>query len=176
MLHVDVDALVDAVILQRADHLEAGAIADVRQARIAVAAEVALQDAAVLGAVEDRAPGLELAHAVGRFLGVQLGHAPVVEVLAAAHGVGEVHLPAVAVVDVGHRRRHAALGHHRVRLAEQRLADEARPTTPAADASMAARRPAPPAPMTRTSCSWVWILGHQMILQSWITPIAHRRM
>ena len=95
-----VDALVDAVVLQRADHLQAGAVADVRQPRIAVAAEVALQDAAVLRAVEDRAPGLQLAHAVGRLLGVQLGHAPVVEVLAAAHRVGEVDLPAVAIVDV----------------------------------------------------------------------------
>ena len=114
-----------AVVLQRADHLEAGAVADVGEARVAVAAEVALEDAAVGGAVEHRAPGLELAHAVGRLLGVQLGHAPVVDVLAAAHGVGEVDLPVVAVVDVGHRRGHAALGHHGVRLAEQRLADEA---------------------------------------------------
>ena len=58
--------LVDAVVLQRADHLEAGAVADVREARIAVAAEVALQDAAVRRAIEHRAPRLELAHAVGR--------------------------------------------------------------------------------------------------------------
>ena len=101
---------------------------------IAVAAEVALQDAAVVRAVEERAPGLQLAHAVGRLLGVQLGHAPVVEVLAAAHRVGEVDLPAVALVDVGQRRGDAALGHHGVRLAEQRLADQAdldaRPPTP----------------------------------------------
>ena len=55
-LHVDLDALVDAVVLQRADHLQAGAIADVRQPRVAVAAEVALEDAAVLGAVEDARP------------------------------------------------------------------------------------------------------------------------
>src|SRR5215475_3314085 len=55
-LHVDVDA----VILERANHLEAGTIADVRQSRVAVAAEVSLQDAAVLGAVEQRAPALEL--------------------------------------------------------------------------------------------------------------------
>ena len=34
-------------------------------------------------------------------------------------------LPAVAVVDVGQRRRDAAFRHHRVRLAEQRLADQA---------------------------------------------------
>ena len=60
-LHVEVDALVDAVILQRADQLEAGAIADVREPRIAMAAEVALRDQAFLRAIEDRAPLLELA-------------------------------------------------------------------------------------------------------------------
>ena len=125
VLHVHGGAQVDGVVLQRADQLEAGAVADVRQARIAVAAEVALVDAAVGGAVEHRAPALQLADAVGRFPGVQLGHPPVVDVLAAAHGVGEVHLPVVAVVVVGHRRGHAALGHHRVGLAEQRLADQA---------------------------------------------------
>ena len=75
-------------------------------------------------AIEERAPCLELAHAVGRFPGVELGHPPVVDVLAAAHRVGEVHLPAVAVVDVGERRRDAAFGHDRVRLAEKRLAEQ----------------------------------------------------
>ena len=124
-LHVDVEAAMDAVILQRADHLEAGAIADVREARILVAAEVALQDAAVGGAIEQRAPGFELAHAIGRFPRVQLRHPPVVDVLAAAHRVGEVHPPAVAIVDVGERRRDAAFRHDRVRLAEQRLAEQA---------------------------------------------------
>ena len=122
--HVDVDAAVDAVVLKRADQFEPGAIADVRETRIAVAAEVALEDPAVLGPIEHRAPGFELAHAIGRFLGVQLRHAPVVDVLAAAHRVGEVHFPAVAVVDVGERRGDAALGHDGVRLAEQRLADQ----------------------------------------------------
>ena len=123
--HVDVDALVDAVVLQGADHLQAGAVADVGQPRVAVAAEVALQDAAVLGAVEDGPPGFQLADARRRFLGVQLGHAPVVDVLAAAHGVGEMDLPVVAFVDVGQRRRDAALGHDGVGLAQQRLADQA---------------------------------------------------
>ena len=37
--------LCDGVLLQRADHLQAGAVADVGQAGVAVAAEVALQDA-----------------------------------------------------------------------------------------------------------------------------------
>src|SRR3712207_8819657 len=41
------------------------------------------------------------------------------------YGVGEVDAPAVAVVHVPHRRGDAPLGHHRVRLAEQRLAHHA---------------------------------------------------
>src|SRR5262249_49273777 len=83
VLHEKIDAAVDAVVLERADHLEAGAIADVREPRVAVAAEVPLQDPTILGAIEERAPHLQLANAVGRFLGVDLGHPPVVEVLAA---------------------------------------------------------------------------------------------
>ena len=118
-LHVDVEAAVDAVVLKRPDHLEARAIADVRQARILVAAEIALEDPAIGGAVEERAPGLELADAVRRFPRVQFGHPPVVDVLPAAHRVGEMDLPAVAVVDVGERRRDAAFRHHGVRLAEE---------------------------------------------------------
>ena len=81
------------MILQRADHLEAGAIADVREPRVLVTSEVALEDLPVLRAIEDRAPLLELTNAIWRFLRVQLGHAPLVEVLPAAHRVGEVRLP-----------------------------------------------------------------------------------
>jgi hypothetical protein len=73
VLHVHVDPLWMPWILQRADHLEAGAIADVRQARIAVAAEVALVEAAVGRAVEHRAPAFELADRIRRFLGVEFG-------------------------------------------------------------------------------------------------------
>ncbi len=70
-LHVHADALVNAVILQRADQFEAGAVADVGQPRILVAAEVALQDSAVLGAIENGSPGFQFANALGGFLGVQ---------------------------------------------------------------------------------------------------------
>jgi hypothetical protein len=48
-------------------------------------------------------------------------------------------------------------------------------STPAADASIAARSPAPPAPITSTSCSWVsWSVIYR-ILQSVHTPMAQRR-
>src|SRR5215208_7038598 len=90
-----------------------------------MAAEVALVDAAVRRAIEHRTPAFQLAHAIRRLLRVQFRHAPVVDVLAAAHRVREVHLPAVAVVVMGHRRCHAAFGHDGVRLAKQRLADQA---------------------------------------------------
>ncbi len=122
MLGVEMDPLVDAVILERADHLEAGAVPRVRETRIAMPAEVSLEDASVLRAIEDGAPRLELAHAIGRFLRVELGHAPLVQVLPATHRVGEVHLPRIAIVDVPERRRHTAFGHDRVRLPEEALA------------------------------------------------------
>ena len=57
-------------------------------------------------------------------LGVQFGHPPVVQELAAAHRVAVVDLPVVVRVHVAHGRRAAALGHDRVRLAEQGLGDD----------------------------------------------------
>ncbi len=123
-LHVDLDARSHRAVLERPDHLEAGPVTDMGEARVRVAAERPLQDAAVRRAVEYRTPILELAHAVGRFLRVQLGHARVVQLLAADHRVPEMDLPRVGGRDMRQRRGDAALGHHRVRLAEQRLAHQ----------------------------------------------------
>ena len=173
-LHVHVDALMDAVVLQRANHLEAGAVADVRETRIAVAAEVALEDAAVLGPVEHRAPRFELAHAIGRLPGVELRHAPVVHVLAAAHRVGEVDPPAVAIVDVGERRGDAALGHHGVGLAEERLADEADRDAGGRRLDRGAQAGAAGADDEHVVLVGL-VVGHQMILRSDHTPIEHSR-
>jgi hypothetical protein len=117
----------DDLLLQGADQLEARAVADVGQARELVAAEVPLADLALGRAVEQRPVGLELPDPLRRLLRVQLGHPPVVEELAPAHGVAEVDLPVVVRVRVAHRRRDPALGHDRVGLAEQRLADDGDP-------------------------------------------------
>ena len=89
------------MLLQRADHLEPGAVADVRQAVVLVAAERPLEDAPVFRTVEERSPGLEFVDAVGRFLGVELRHTPVVQHLAATHRVAEMHFPVVFAVYVG---------------------------------------------------------------------------
>ena len=122
-LHVHIDPLMNAVILQRANHFQAGAIAHVRQPRIFVAAEISLQNPAVFRAIENRAPCFEFAHAIGRFLRVQLRHAPIVDVLPAAHGVGEMHFPIIAIVDIRERGGDSAFGHHGVRFAEQTFAN-----------------------------------------------------
>ena len=146
-----------------------------RQAWIFVAAEVALQDPPVVGAIEERAPPFELAHAFGSFLGVQLRHPPVVDVLPAAHRVGEVNLPAVAVVDVGERSGDAALRHHRVRLAEQRLADEA--DRHALGRRRNRRAQAGAAGADHQDVVLVrLVVGHQKILGSAQIPIEHMRM
>ena len=139
--HVNIHAAVHAVVLQCANHFQAGAVADVRQTRIFVSAEIALQDAAVCGAVEQRAPRFQFADAVGRLFCVQLGHAPVVEVLSAASAAA---MPPSAMTVCA--------------LPSSDL--QTMPTdTPAAEASIAARSPAPPAPMMSTSCSKVWYSG-----------------
>ena len=49
----------------------------------------------------------------------------IVQILAAAHRVGEMDAPVIAIVDVAHRRGHAAFGHHGVGFAEQRFRDHA---------------------------------------------------
>src|SRR5205085_3519063 len=118
------DALVHGVLLEDADHLEAGAVTNVREPRVAVAAEVALEDEPVLRPVEQRAPFLELEDPVGRLLRVELRHPPVVEQLPAAHGVAEVDAPVVLLPYVPERGGDAALGHDGVGLAEERLADQ----------------------------------------------------
>ena len=109
----------NAMVLQRANHLQTGAVAHMRETRILMTAEIALKNAAIFGAVKDRAPGFQFADASGRFFGVEFGHPPVIDVLPAAHGIGEVNLPVVAVVNVRQRRGNASFGHNGVRFAKE---------------------------------------------------------
>ena len=143
---------VNALILQRANHLEPGAIAHVREPRIRVPAKIPLQHPAILRAVENGSPLFEFAHAGRRLLRMKLRQPPLIEKLAAAHRVAEMHLPAIARLDIRQRRRHAPLGHHRMRLAEQRLAHQRR-LRPLRRSLDRRPNPAPPAPTTTTSYS-----------------------
>ena len=123
-LHVHVDPLVDAVVLQGPDHLEPGPVPHVGQPWILMAAKIPLQDTTVGRPIEYGPPGLELSHPIRRLLCVQLRHPPAIEVLPPSHGVGKVRRPPIAIINVGQRGRHAAFGHDRVGLAQQRLAHE----------------------------------------------------
>src|SRR5207237_5878097 len=70
VFHINLDALMHAVILQGTNHFETGAITHVRETWILMPAKISLQNPAVLCPIENRAPGLKLAHAIGRFLRV----------------------------------------------------------------------------------------------------------
>src|SRR5256885_2113817 len=95
------------------------AVANMAKALEGVAAESALQNVALLGAVEEGAPLLEFADAVGRFLGVKLGHAPIVEKFSAPHGVAKMSFPVIRGIHVGHGRGDAAFRHDSVGLSEE---------------------------------------------------------
>src|SRR6185437_7821840 len=111
-------------ILQRANDLESRAIANVRKTRVLVTAEVTLKNPSVGSSVENRAPRFQFAHAVRCLARMQLGHAPVVEILPAAHGIGKVNLPVVSLVGVGECGCNATLRHYGVSLSQQRFTDE----------------------------------------------------
>ena len=153
-LHEDVDAGVDGLVLQRADQLEAGAVADVHEALVGVAAERALRHLAGRACGRRRRPTAR-ARARGRAPPrVQLGHAPVVEVLAAEHRVLEVRpascprastLPSAAATPPS-AITVCALPSSDLQTSAVRA--------PALGGSIAARSPAPPAPITTTSWSW----------------------
>src|SRR5437660_795044 len=88
-----------------------------------VAAEGTLQDLAVLGAIEKRSPLFKFAHAFGSFLGVDLRHAPVVEQLAAAHGVAKMSAPVVGGIDIGHRGCDSTFRHDGMCFSKERFAN-----------------------------------------------------
>src|SRR5207247_9610771 len=66
MFHVDIDSLMNPVILKRADHFQAGAIADMRETRIFVTAELPLHTPAVLSPIENRTPRFKPSPALRR--------------------------------------------------------------------------------------------------------------
>jgi hypothetical protein len=148
-LHEHVDAEVHGVLLERADHLEAGPVADVREARVAVAAEVALQDAPVLRPVEERAPALQLEHAVRRLLRVELAMRQWFSIFPPRM----VSRKWTCQLSSGHTLRSAAAmppSAMTVCALPRRDLHTMAVRTPWLAASMAARRPAPPAPITTT--------------------------
>src|SRR5215204_3470934 len=122
-LHVDLGLGRQRPLLEGSNHLQARPVANVTEPAVRVAAEGALGYLALLRPVEERTPLLELVDPIRGLLGEDLRHPPVVEELAAPHGVHEVRLPTIVGIHVPHRRSYATLGHNRVGLAEQALSN-----------------------------------------------------
>src|SRR5215208_5097475 len=124
-LHVDLRVGGEDLLLHGPDELQPGPVADVAEAAVGMAAEGALAYLALGRPVEERPPLLELVDPVWGLFGEGLDHPPVVEELAAPHGVDKVLAPGVVGVDVPDRGRDAALGHDGVGLAQQALGNDA---------------------------------------------------
>ncbi len=160
----------DTVILQRADHFETRAVADMSQPRIAVSAEVALQDAAIFGAVEKRAPGFQFAHALGASLACNSAMRELFRYwpprMVSAKWTRQLSRSSTFPIA-------AATPPSAITVWAFREAICTRPDLYAGGrASIAARKPAPPAPITKTSCSKTWYSGH--LEDSPICPDPHR--
>ena len=128
----ELDALLDAVLVQGLQDHVAGAVggvagpADGGLAVIAgMAAEATLVDAALGRAVERQAHLLQIEHRVDGFLAHDLGGVLVDQVVAALDGVEGVPFP-VVVLDIGQRGAHAALGRAGVRARRVELGQHGR--------------------------------------------------
>jgi hypothetical protein len=112
------------VVLQSADHLKARAVTDMRQPRIPMTAEIALQNPPIVCAIEKGTPCFQFADARRSFLRMEFCHSPVTQILAAAHRVGKVNAPVIPIIHISHRRGYATLGHDRVRFAQKGFRNE----------------------------------------------------
>ncbi len=126
VLHVNVDALVDAVVLERADQFEPGAIADVSETWIFVAPKLRwrMRPSGVRSKTAPQASSSRTRSGASRACSSAMRQ--LLTYSPAAHGVGEVDAPIVPVIHICQRRRDAALGHDGVRFAEQRFANHSR--------------------------------------------------
>jgi hypothetical protein len=119
MFHENIQAQVYSMVLKCADHLQSGAIANVREARITMPAEIPLEDPPVAGAIKKSSPRFQFPHTCWCFLGVHFCHTPVIQVLAAAHRVRKVDAPTVSIVHVPHRGCDTALRHYGMSFAQE---------------------------------------------------------
>ncbi len=104
---------------------------------------------------------------------MQFGHAGIVQILAAAHGVGEMHAPVVAIVHIADGGRHAAFRHHGMGLAEERFANHSHLDTPGRRFDGRAQPGAARADHQHIMFEGLVFRCHQRILQSVQMPMEH---
>ena len=124
VFHEDVNAFVNASLLEGTDDFETSSVTDVRKTWESVATKVALIDQEFRCSVEDSAPLFEFSDSIWCFLGMEFSHAPVGKPLASFHGVVEVNLPTVTRISVLKSCSTTTFGHDGVSLAEERLGDD----------------------------------------------------
>ena len=124
VFHEDVNAFVNAALLEGSNQFQTGCIANVSQPWECVASKVSLIDQIVWCSVKHRTPSFEFSNAVWGFLGVELSHPPVSQPFASLHGVMEVNLPSISWVCVLQCCSTSTFCHDRVGLTQQRFCDD----------------------------------------------------
>ena len=103
---------------------------------------------------------------------MDLRHARVIHVLAAAHGVGKVNLPVVALVHIGQGRGDSSFSHDRMRFAEQTLGDNS-DGNPSRGGPNGGAQPCSSRTNDQNVVFASQVFRHQKILQSVQIPIEH---
>jgi len=132
----------DPVLLQRADHLEPGAVAHVRETRVTCDAEMRCRECG-LRVRSKEPPLLELLDAVGASIGERLSHPPTGSGTAASSCRGKCTFQLSFGLDVSRARRRTPPSPMTVcGLAEERLAHQGHVAPCAAGLDRSATRPA----------------------------------
>jgi hypothetical protein len=124
VFHEDVNAFVNASLLECTNDFETSSVTNVRKTWEGVASKVSLIDQEFGCSVEDSTPLFEFSNTIRCFLGMEFSHAPVGKPLASLHSVVEVNLPPITRVSVLESRSTATFGHDGVGLSKERLGDD----------------------------------------------------
>ena len=92
-----------------------------------MSAKISLQNAPVFRAIEHRAPGFELAHAIGRFFCVQLRHPPLLTYCPPRMVSAKCTFQLSRSSTLRERGGDPAFRHHGVRFAQQAICKPSRP-------------------------------------------------
>src|SRR5262245_18251027 len=104
----------DSLVLQCANHLKTSSIADMYESWIFVSAKVSLKNSSVFGSIKQCSPCIQLTNPIWCFLCMQFGHAPLIEILSAAHRICKMYFPVIAIIHICHCCSYTTFSHHRV--------------------------------------------------------------
>src|SRR6266487_1663523 len=117
-------SLVNAIILQSANHFQSCTIADMCEPRIFMTTKISLKNFSIFGSVKQCPPRLQFFYSVRGFFSMQFRHSPVVDVLSTTHGVSKMYFPVITFVNITQCSRNSSFSHYGVGFPKKRFADQ----------------------------------------------------